>query len=491
MGMPKPAGLVRDTPAPLRLGLWRDGWLFVALLRAGTASGSLVKDPRGQHQHGQVGSTVEAGAMKFPLPADTMPRVHLAPWEQDKIERLASAFIHETVEQYMERLSSPEPPSDPGGLPFARRRSRAGSSSAMRVDKKRWKPIKTRDSMTVFQDRQAGETVRQKASFRDLLESPAALRKTHVVMGLGHCDGYMEDAVYGSIAPSVELMMIKTAYCGDGVVDCAMLCPIVLPTREDPLCELQIKWCVNGSAPLLVQSLVRHRDFVYIEASGVIMHESGERIGYNFLHSLELEGVPNLNDLGLVRANLSICSLFRQRPDSAGVELFLQGFCDPMGGMHPSVAILTTAEALLSYTAVVQCGRMKKLTWVLKKNAEIVYALEYEICCVCQRGLAGASLHPKKRCRICKGRMCRKCRVPKKLSFVMLDTRELRQYKLSFCSTCVTAAVHSHTLAIAADELASDNPMVAYEMDQESITSMSSFRSSATSYLRGHFFTED
>jgi hypothetical protein len=83
-----------------------------------------------------------------------------------------------------------------------------------------------------------------------------------------------------------------------------------------------------------------------------------------------------------------------------GLELFLQGFCNPMDDMHPSVAILTTAEALLSYTAVVQCGRMKKFSWVLKKNAEIVHALENEIGCVCQRGLAGAILHPKKRCRI-------------------------------------------------------------------------------------------
>lgn len=427
--------------------------------------------------------------MKFPLPAGTMPRVLLSPWDQDEIERLASAFVHETIEQYMERLATPITPED-GGF-GTRRRSRALSgSSAMRVDRKRWKPIKTRDSMTVFQDRQAGETVRQKASFRDLLASPDALRKTHVVMGLGHCDGFMEDAVYGCVAPSVELMMIKTAYCGDGVVDCAMLCPIVLPTRDDPLRELQIKWCVNGSAPLLVQSIVRHRDFVYVEASGVVMHESGERIGYNFLHSLEFEGVPNLNDKGLVRANLSICSLFRQRPNGAGVELFLQGFCDPMGDMHPSVAILTTAEALLSYTAVVQCGRMKKLNWVLSKNAAIAYALDHEFCCVCDRGLAGPSIYAKKRCRICKGRVCHKCRVPKKLSFVMLDSREVRQYKLSFCSKCVAAAVHSQTLAIAGDELAGENPMGAYEVDQESITSMSSFRSSQHSYLRGHFFIE-
>lgn len=414
--------------------------------------------------------------MKFPLPPDTMPNVHLTPWDQAKIERLASAFVLETVEQYVEYLSASEAPNGRRG-------------GAMKVDTKRWKKIKKRDSMTVFQDRRAGESVRTKASFRDLLESPEALRKTHVVMGLGHCDGYMEDAVYGSIAPTVELMMIKTAYCGDGVVDCAILCPIVTPSAADPLRELQIKWCVNGSAPLIVQSLVRHRDFVYVEASGIVMTDSGERIGYNFLHSLEFDGVPNLDHMGLVRANLSICSLFRQRPDGGGIELFLQGFCDPMGDMHPGVAILTTAEALLSYTAVVQCGRMKKLNWVLSKNAAIVYATMPEVCCVCRKSQVG-SLYPKKLCRICKGRVCFKCRVPQKLSFVMLESRELRQYKLSFCAHCVAAAVHGNTLQIATDELAGDNPMVAYEVDHESITSMSSFRSSH-SLLRAHFFTDD
>ncbi|RLN77610.1 hypothetical protein BBJ28_00000458 [Nothophytophthora sp. Chile5] len=397
-----------------------------------------------------------------------MPRLHLSLPDQDLIEQLATAFVSETIDQYMEHLDAFRSQRQP------------------RISKKRWKQIKKRGNMTIYQDRLADQSVRQKASFRDLLENPRALAKTHVVMGLGHCEGLMEDAVYGSIAPTEELMMIKTAYSSDGVVDCRILAPIAVPTPSDPLRELQIKWCVNGSAPMIVSSLVRNRDFVYVESSGIVMTHSGERIGFNFLHSLEFEGIPELSHLGLVRANLSICSLFRQRVEG-GVELFLQGFCDPLGDMAASVAILTTAEAILSYAGVVRSGQMKKLNWVLSKNAAIVYAQQPEVCCMCHKSQVG-SLYPKKLCRICKGRVCHKCREPQRLSFVDLRSRKVRQYKLSFCTRCVNAAKHASAMQIAHDELVEENPMGAYEVDQESISSMSSFRSSAHSDLRMQFF---
>ncbi|RLN55364.1 hypothetical protein BBJ29_006841 [Phytophthora kernoviae] len=355
-----------------------------------------------------------------------MPRLQLSSHDQQCIEHLATAFVNETIDQYMEHLEA------------------ARTQSQTRVCKKRWKEIKTRGNMTIYQDRHAEESVRRKVSFRTLLETPGALTKMHVVMGLGHCEGLMEDAVYGSIAPTEELMMIKTAYSSDGVVDCRILSPIVTPTPIEPLRELQIKWCVNGSAPKVLSStgIVHNRDFVYVESSGIVMTHSGERIGFNFLHSLEFEGVPDLGRLGLVRANLSICSLFRQR-DEGGVELFLQGYCDPLGDMTAGVAIMTTAEAILSYSKVIRCGQMKKLNWLLNKNSAIIYARQPE------------------------------------LSFVDSRSRKVRQYKLSFCSGCVNAAFNANALEIAHDELMEENPMGAYEVDKESISSVSSFRSSS------------
>ncbi|KAG6616132.1 Zinc finger, RING/FYVE/PHD-type [Phytophthora cinnamomi] len=405
--------------------------------------------------------------MKFPLAPDMMPTLQLPLGDQQCIERLASVFVNETIDQYMEHLQA------------------ARMQRSPRVCKKRWKQIKKRGNMTIYQDQHADESIRQKMSFRTLLETPGELAKTHVVMGLGHCEGLMEDAVYGSIAPTEEIMMVKTAYASDGVVDCRILSSIVTPSPIDPLRALQIKWCVNGSAPMIVSSMVRKRDFVYVESSGIVMTQSGERIGFNFLHSLEFKGVPDLSHLGLVRANLSICSLFRQR-EEGGVELFLQGFCDPLGDMAASVAILTTAEAILSYSGVVHCGRMKKLNWVLSKNSNIVYAQAPEVCCVCHKNQSSSVL-PKKFCRICKGRVCHSCRKPRELCFVDVRSRKVRKYKLSFCKGCVNAAHHQRALEIAHDELMEENPMGAYEVDQESISSISSFRSSSQSDLRQFF----
>lgn len=190
------------------------------------------------------------------MPPETMPKLQLPLHDQQRIERLASVFVNETVDQYMEHLQA------------------ARAQRRPRVCKKRWKQIKKRGNMTVYQDRNAGESVRQKMSFRALLETPGELVKTHVVMGLGHCEGLMEDAVYGAIAPTEELMMVKTAYASDGVVDCRVLSSIITPTLMDPLRALQIKWCVNGSAPMIVSSMVRKRDFVYVESSGILMTQS-------------------------------------------------------------------------------------------------------------------------------------------------------------------------------------------------------------------------
>ncbi|GMF65262.1 unnamed protein product [Phytophthora lilii] len=128
--------------------------------------------------------------MKFPLPPDAMPRLQLPLRDQQRIEHLAAVFVNETVDQYMEHLQASRTQRRP------------------RVCKKRWKQIKKRGDMTIYQDRHADESVRQKLSFRTLLETPGALAKTHVVMGLGHCEGLMEDAVYGSIAPTEELMRV-------------------------------------------------------------------------------------------------------------------------------------------------------------------------------------------------------------------------------------------------------------------------------------------
>ncbi|KAE9064184.1 hypothetical protein PF010_g28709 [Phytophthora fragariae] len=204
-------------------------------------------------------------------------------------------------------------------------------------------------------------------------------------MGLGHCEGLMEDDVYGSIASTEELMMVKTAYASDGVVDRRILSSIITPTPMDPLRALQIKWCVNGSAPKIVSSMVRKRDFVYVESSGIVMNHS-----------------------------------------------------------------------------------MKKLNWVLSKNAAIGYAQTPEVCWVCHKNQS-SSLLPKKLCRICRGRVCHTCRKPQELCFVDLHSRKVRKYKLSFCKRCVHAAHYQRTLEIAHDELVEENPWAPTSFEVEKV----------------------
>lgn len=69
--------------------------------------------------------------MKFPLPADTFPHVHLSQEDRAAIERLAQTVVDETLQQYQEHLQV-----------------RNGQ-----VDKNAWKLIKRKDEVAVFKER--------------------------------------------------------------------------------------------------------------------------------------------------------------------------------------------------------------------------------------------------------------------------------------------------------------------------------------------------
>ncbi|KAE8956672.1 hypothetical protein PR001_g31653 [Phytophthora rubi] len=50
--------------------------------------------------------STSSDAMKFSLPSDTMPKLQLSLRDQQCIEHLASVFVNETVDQYMEHLQA-------------------------------------------------------------------------------------------------------------------------------------------------------------------------------------------------------------------------------------------------------------------------------------------------------------------------------------------------------------------------------------------------
>lgn len=142
------------------------------------------------------------------------------------------------------------------------------------VDPKQWKHVKSRNDIHVHvrrDDRQA------------LRSTPAD--KTTVMLSVGTFPGQMDDLMLGVMNPTLDSMRLKASYVHD-VSDAAILAPILEPTEEDPFLSVVVKW-MQRDLPLETTNLVKNRDSVYVEATGVLHFATGERIGYHLMHSID------------------------------------------------------------------------------------------------------------------------------------------------------------------------------------------------------------
>lgn len=122
-------------------------------------------------------------------------------------------------------------------------------------------------------------------------------------------------------------------------MDCNVLATITQPSKTDPLRSLTIKSHVKGRS-LATDPLVRFRDFVYLESTSIVVTVSGQRIGYQIQHSVDMPGIREFSELNIVRANLSTCVLYPERR-AGDVELFVESFVDLCDDVPVSVAVGT------------------------------------------------------------------------------------------------------------------------------------------------------
>lgn len=391
--------------------------------------------------------------MRFPLEVPPFPSVALSDRDAEKIVDLADLYVHETLEHYEMHSKVHH------GV----------------VDKEQWKFIKRRENMAVYQDRVARESTLSAsvaAAVPAYVLDVGPPKKIQVIMACGTIEGDLDDLMYGVVNPTRENMMLKTSYIHDNVVDCLVLSTIVANSPQDPMRSVLLKWSVNGCPPL-VRPVIRSRDFVYLESTGYARSSDGERIGYHIIHSVEIPGVRHLQEFRLVRGNLSIYHIFKQKSPGV-VEVYLRGFCDTMGDMHPIVATYSCADAMIAIWRCVVCSQMKKLTWLLRTNQpahttamDAAKPVNKRGCCaVCsnRNGSVFGASSPKKCCRICLGDVCGRCSVAKKLSFLSPVTREVITKRMSFCTRCVRAAVDMNGFSVAVDELARENRYEMYEV---------------------------
>ncbi|GMF30735.1 unnamed protein product [Phytophthora fragariaefolia] len=283
--------------------------------------------------------------MKFPLARAPFAPLHLSDADKKEAVELADLFVQQTLGDYETHLDVQH------GV----------------VDEVRWKMVKRFENVVVYQDREALRPWRLarsgSGSGYEHTETPREMQK---LLWFGTVQGSLDDIMYGVVNPTAEEAKVKAAYVGNNVLDFAVLETIVHPTVDDPFRGLQIKWAVNGG-PTVMRSMVRCRDFVYLESTGMTTSLTGERIGYHLLHSVAVPGAPELHEHKIIRGNMTLYHLYLQKSPGV-VETYVKAFIDVLGDMPSSVATLVSAKGVVSVWKLGDYAEMKKLVWLLKQH---------------------------------------------------------------------------------------------------------------------------
>ncbi|GMF33772.1 unnamed protein product [Phytophthora fragariaefolia] len=355
------------------------------------------------------------------------PGLELSVADKAELQALVTTFIEEQLPRYHE--------------------FRANNR---KVDTNRWKLYKAKDSVRLHSERDSkdkSERQSAKGGEQEAGDMP-------VVLCEGSIPGKLEDVMFGVISPTLEAMRLKASYIED-IRSASVLSTIVKPTPEDPLQSLVLKW-MQLDLPLRSTKMVKNRDFVYMEATGILHINDGEQIGYHIQHSIGLPQAPELPNL--VRGNCHLCAFFRQERDLS-VEMYATGACEPGGPVLKSLLLHPIASMLLSCTDYAHCGEMKKLAWVMQhRNAQKKQMGTKRVddkCVSCSTSVShsriGKLSTTRGSCKLCFQAVCRSCRVRKLLTFMEPDLKYEKR-KVTFCPVCIKDALNISALQVARDQ---------------------------------------
>ncbi|GMF13288.1 unnamed protein product [Phytophthora lilii] len=142
-----------------------------------------------------------------------------------------------------------------------------------------------------------------------------------VFLAVGAIDGSLSEVMFGLETPDFAAMQVRSEVLANRPLEGSVLAQLAGPTEADPFQFMGVTWMLEErSWPLNV--VVRARDFVVVSATGVITHTSGERLGYEFIQSIDLPQCPPLPN-PIVRGKLMNGTLYRQQ-DEGSVDVYNQ-----------------------------------------------------------------------------------------------------------------------------------------------------------------------
>ncbi|OWY97232.1 hypothetical protein PHMEG_00032291 [Phytophthora megakarya] len=270
------------------------------------------------------------------------------------------------------------------------------------------------------------------------------------MLSVGTFPGKMDDLMLGVMNPTLDTMRMKASYVHD-VNDAAILAPIIVPTVDDPFLSIVVKW-MQRDLPLESTNLIKNRDFVYVEATGILHFPSGERVGYHLMHSIAFPQTPPLPNI--VRGNLSICCMFRQLNANV-IDNHSFSTLEPGGELLRFLMLPIAAECLLSATNYEPCGQMMKLAWMMqRRRSEMIHSSRSSAntCTTCMKGISRGRLGSigRSTCKVCFNPVCMACKVRKRVSMIAPDGKML-QPKVTFCAICAGEASRLNAVEVARD----------------------------------------
>ncbi|POM66499.1 Hypothetical protein PHPALM_17632 [Phytophthora palmivora] len=319
---------------------------------------------------------------KFPLDCPPFPPLHLIQSDKETLLDLTDRLLIETIEDYELHYYN--------GI----------------VDSTRWVRLKQFEDIVVYEDREALKERRlSRVSPSRVTKHPENMLS---LLWSGTMRGNLDDIMYAAVNRTDEDVKIKDAYIESNVVDSAVLSTLVYPTVSDPFRGVHIKWAVNAG-PSMMRSVVRCRDFVYVESTGITTTSTGERIGFQLVHSVVIPGAPELHEFKLVRGNMTILHFFRQKSEGV-VETFVKAFIDLMGDMPLRVATTLSTNGLVSVWKFGEYALMKKLSLLLKQRRPIMPSNSAKLCHVCPKIISGNMVRRRTRAVVQKtAHVCTSC----------------------------------------------------------------------------------
>uniref|UniRef100_K3WF78 FYVE-type domain-containing protein n=1 Tax=Globisporangium ultimum (strain ATCC 200006 / CBS 805.95 / DAOM BR144) TaxID=431595 RepID=K3WF78_GLOUD len=315
------------------------------------------------------------------------------------------------------------------------------------LSRKHWKPVKTRENLTVYKERAPAPLQHCATTGPDWID-PKLLVTTGTIVG------GLDDAMFGHVAIDGASMLLKAAVTKNRIVGGALITQIEGPSVVHPFRFLGVKW-IALAPPTSFNGMIWSRDLVVVEATGVVKLPNGERIGYQLMKSIEIPEFGTLEHESIVRGRVCSCLLFRQL-ENRTVDIYLKGYVEAFGKVTDSLALKTCARGFLSSWNSVGCAQYKKILWRVQQKQQQQQMSPSErsrVCEGCSRKF-GPFQHGEV-CLLCDTTVCSRCRINWTLREVNHQELSLYESDAVICKSCITSASQQDPVEIAKHEIRS------------------------------------